>query len=820
MSTVNKFEINGQEVQFDEDCRYGKVLNIGIIEFNNDERKIKMLNDTGFMIYINDKFTTVSFDEMDYGLVNLNGGQYALVIDSNLNFKIVSFRELRPSYIIILIFRIKSWKIVENNMYEYLIEKILYSTAHEWYIIENREIVLNSSNSSIYDMRIHKQLYSYNTFIDDMLYAINPVQFTEGSYVAIDNNQYFISARNSNGFLYKYKVESSKDYILMTSWKSIYAADEIPLVAYFDKDSNLINYECLQNDNITTERLPFIITTPTDCEYVYINSRYIGAWPVLYSKDAVSLSWVNAPIREIKDHQIYYITEQKYIDVSNGRAYLYVIDNNRLYRISSTFNASSEGFAIVNFFDAQNNFIEGQYYKQGNNFNCKYSKLPINIPQNASYFVVNWRSYENEECPFPIVECSEMNNINNILHTLNSEEIQPYDILYNQGYYLIDDKFLNVSDAITKKYIVNENEEYFYYSEYKARDTGFCMITCTDADNNTIYYSDMATPNGIVRTGEYFKIPENTKYLYISSRYNNEYPVLKRYSSSVFNDKDNDNKFISIFFMGNSLTQDAVSYLPYLMKKLSPNVRFKFYIWYVGGATLSEIYNDFFLTNTPCSIFSVCEDNIKWENSSMTIDNILQTYDFDILCLQEYFNYKNEYTDNDLQVYNDIISYISSKYQQPFKVVTLFHQPKRDNAEFIYNLTLDSISRILKETITEDLIPAGISVYKAMSTELSSLGDAGNLSNDGTHTQEGLPCLMQAYVVYMWICEQIGIAKSIKNSEYTITTEIYNLINVPGPNLGTGVIEGTREQNLLAQDVAIKSYKDGTKIKFMSLIDN
>ena len=52
-----------------------------------------------------------------------------------------------------------------------------------------------------------------------------------------------------------------------------------------------------------------------------------------------------------------------------------------------------------------------------------------------------------------------------------------------------------------------------------------------------------------------------------------------------------------------------------------------------------------------------------------------------------------------------------------------------------------------------------------------------------------------------------------------MTTAIYNTINVPGPNLGTGVIEGTDSDNLLAQDVAIKSYKYGVKLVNDNLSD-
>ena len=61
-----------------------------------------------------------------------------------------------------------------------------------------------------------------------------------------------------------------------------------------------------------------------------------------------------------------------------------------------------------------------------------------------------------------------------------------------------------------------------------------------------------------------------------------------------------------------------------------------------------------------------------------------------------------------------------------------------------------------------------------------------------------------------------GINKSIYGSDTRITTDVYNSINVPGPNLGTGVITGTDAQNILAQEVAIKAYKEGKQF----VVDN
>lgn len=276
---------------------------------------------------------------------------------------------------------------------------------------------------------------------------------------------------------------------------------------------------------------------------------------------------------------------------------------------------------------------------------------------------------------------------------------------------------------------------------------------------------------------------------------------------------------ISILFIGNSLTQDAVSYVPYLLRNLAPSVKFKFYIWYNGGYTLGRAYQKM-INNQACEIFSVCENGTSWANSSATMANVLATYNFDIVCLQEYFNYKQTFVEADLVDFNNVVSYIRSNYNKNFKVVSFFHAPKRGSGVHdIFNLTKSGNELILKKTAAESLLAPGIAVYRALSTSLNSLGDQGGLSPDGTHTQEGLPCLLQAFVVFIWIMRQLAVPISIENCQIQMTTAIYNTINVPGPNLGTGVIQGTQAENWLAQDVAILGDKEGQGIEQNTFIN-
>ena len=270
---------------------------------------------------------------------------------------------------------------------------------------------------------------------------------------------------------------------------------------------------------------------------------------------------------------------------------------------------------------------------------------------------------------------------------------------------------------------------------------------------------------------------------------------------------------MSILFVGNSLTQDGIAYLPYMLKNYYPEVDFKIYMWYMGGYTLEQQYS-LFTTSGVADIFSVAENNESWTNysKSKTMAEVLSTYRFDIVCMQEYFNYKTSYTD--CKDWNNCRNYILEHYKgsNELEFISLLHAPLRKdgyNVHDVYNRTKNGNALILQTTVSDDLIPFGIAVYNALSTDLNNLGDLKQLSPDGTHTQEGLPCLLQTYVALCWVFDRFDMDKTVKGNKLRMTKAIYDRIKVPGANLGSGVVQGTDAQYELAQDVAIKAYEEG-----------
>lgn len=278
-----------------------------------------------------------------------------------------------------------------------------------------------------------------------------------------------------------------------------------------------------------------------------------------------------------------------------------------------------------------------------------------------------------------------------------------------------------------------------------------------------------------------------------------------------------DTKELSILFVGNSLTQDGMSYLPYLLTKYYPGFKFRFYMWYNGGYDLSQQY-DKFTADTACEAFSIAENTPSWTTSQVKMSDILSTYKFNIVCMQEYFNRKESYTS--VTDWNNCRDYIVSHYTggNGLEFISLFHSPWMTNEQTVYELTKTGNALILQSTIADDMIATGIALHIARSTDLDNLGDQGHLTPDSVHAQEGLPCLLEAYTALLWVLDRYGFPTSIYGLPFKMTAGIQGSIAVPGANIGTGVIEGTDAQNLLAQEIAVMAYKIGKKFVADNLI--
>ncbi len=441
------------------------------------------------------------------------------------------------------------------------------------------------------------------------------------------------------------------------------------------------------------------------------------------------------------------------------------------------------------------------------------------VPEGITAIRVSWRNADvvspyihiKDTIPYRDANINSCDFISNI-HGIAGDLLVPMNVYNGKCWY--NEQLTDVSGACCYVYDVSNLNKVYITTSWNSQSGYYPLVVFFNNENEVIsanYHNQQGVT--IYLIDEEVQVPENAAYMYVISRYIT--PSVKTLTKRARVKKN-----ITILFIGNSLTQDAISYLPYILVKSMPDINFRFYVWYCGGYTLAQHYNKF-INDQPCEIYSIADNSVGWYNlsNSMKMSNILKNK-FDMVCIQEYFNYKESYTTENLVDFNNVVNYLKEHCNHPFKVATLFHQPKRDVAESIFNLTKQGNGLILRETVADSINPAGIAIYRAMQTSLDSLGDRGHLSPDGTHAQEGLPCLLQAYVSALWICDLLSLPYGIVNDKLRITTDIYNQINVPGPNLGSGVVTGTEEQHAIAQEVAVKAWKEGKALFNANLTDN
>ena len=457
-------------------------------------------------------------------------------------------------------------------------------------------------------------------------------------------------------------------------------------------------------------------------------------------------------------------------------------------------------------------YASGQSYAWNEIPSTTTANIPI--PSDTKFILINHSYSTSSFLPLSIYIC------NDTLHTIIEltklsfyKDVRPYIDLLVCGYILPDGTYGN---------------DIWGYEAYKLTNiTGMSIIKCKAYFAGDVDYAIIFDANdnilGRISPPEHLQEQYVTyninlsqyvgaSYIVINTYKNEEYPmsISREYDVQYpeYIEQLAGKKSISVLFIGNSLTQDSVSYLPLLLKEIAPEIDFKLYVWYNAGKTLQQQYEDYFLTDSPCAIFSICENASSWQNfnNSVKISDVFNNYNFDVVCLQEYSYY--DFTEAELTTnYNNIVSFFSANYAKALKYVTLIDQPNRSKVETMYQQSVNYAKTFVKNTICEDILNVGGAIYLALQTALDSLGDQGHLSPDGTHAQEGLPCILQSYVHALWVLDKLGVAKSIYNSQTRITAENYPSINVPGPNLGTGVVEGTDEQYRIAQQCAIKAYK-------------
>ena len=269
----------------------------------------------------------------------------------------------------------------------------------------------------------------------------------------------------------------------------------------------------------------------------------------------------------------------------------------------------------------------------------------------------------------------------------------------------------------------------------------------------------------------------------------------------------------NVLVIGNSLSRDACSYVPFLLEELYPIVSLNFDIYYKGGVGLSSHWNSINTLKNDHTLDFYLHNEGKWQSvSNVNGEDVIKWKKWDLVILQEGNVSCRDYQLTSTNISN-IVSWIR-KWQSDCPIAYLMVPPQPEGSSVLGEYTSDemwSVFSITAQQLADNefvsyVIPCGTAIQNARHTHLDNYGDYGHLTFDGTHLQEGLPCLIEAYTVAQSLFTLFNLRLSIEQSNLVVTNDFVESKMIPGRH--GSVITGSMEDYELCKRCALAAVAD------------
>ena len=278
-------------------------------------------------------------------------------------------------------------------------------------------------------------------------------------------------------------------------------------------------------------------------------------------------------------------------------------------------------------------------------------------------------------------------------------------------------------------------------------------------------------------------------------------------------------KSVKLLCLGGSYTQDNMSYVPFLMQKLAPDIDLTLGICHYHGAKLNE-YITFFDEDSRVFMYSkMGPGDSTWTNygsnnetnpDNKTVREVLEDEDWDMITFQQASTQQCDWSsyENLNTLIDKIVGYVRGLGNRNVQVGWMLpHLRKAIETETSFDELCENTQRVLQTTPVSFVLPCGTAVQNARGTSLDDLGASGHLTYDSNgHLQEGLPCILGAYAATLKLMEMCGDRFIGIMGDNTLPTAAWlSSKNIPIPH-GESV-GATTETVYLAQKCAIAAVK-------------
>ena len=282
-------------------------------------------------------------------------------------------------------------------------------------------------------------------------------------------------------------------------------------------------------------------------------------------------------------------------------------------------------------------------------------------------------------------------------------------------------------------------------------------------------------------------------------------------NSSIKVKKQQITKELKVLCLGNSFTEDAFNYVPWILSSIVPELKLSFGLCVKGGGTLKNYYNA--LNNNSNDFLSyftkwtTSKNNWEYCDINGNVEKAITEEDWDLIILQQYSWHSDNYST--YQPYlNDLIKSIYNRVKKTVKIGFLITPSnKSDYNESCINFQniLEAVEKAINNSLIEFVIPCGTALQNARTTHLRDIGQNGNLTNN-EHLQEGIACQIESYAAVQFFLNYMNFQyKSIYGDKTIIDENWYKDKLITGRN---GAPLGSSSENCrIAQICAIMSLK-------------
>lgn len=272
---------------------------------------------------------------------------------------------------------------------------------------------------------------------------------------------------------------------------------------------------------------------------------------------------------------------------------------------------------------------------------------------------------------------------------------------------------------------------------------------------------------------------------------------------------------LRVLSIGNSFSLDALSYVPFIMKAVAPEVYLDLGVMYIGGGTLEMLYN---AIETSDFRYYWSYGARPWnERLNVAMTETLTSQPWDVILLQQQSSASRDY--GTYQPYlNQLIAWVDehavSEHQLAWLITPSFPDghdrlPPDSSSVQMCERILDCVEHVIADTHISLLLPCGTAIQNARTTPLDSLGDFGHLF-DHLHLQDGIPCLIEAYTACAALLNRYGLSHRVWTDSTWVNYAWLKDKNVQEIN---GAPVGMSEENrAIAKQCAIKALESPLSI--------